>query len=71
MGTSLRSFAVDSLNRQILRAAGVVTVASIVVKLAGMAKEIVVAGAFGRSDAMDAFLAAALIPGLLLNLISE
>ncbi len=63
METSLRSFAADSVNRQILRAAGVVTAAGVVVKLAGMAKEIAVAGAFGRSDVMDAFLAAALIPG--------
>jgi putative peptidoglycan lipid II flippase len=30
-----------------------------------------VAGVYGRSDVMDAFLAAALIPGLLINLISE
>lgn len=71
MGTSLRSFATDGVNRQILRAAGAVTAAGVVVKLAAMMKEIAVAGVFGRSDAMDAFLAAALIPGLLINLISE
>ncbi|HZB88733.1 MAG TPA: lipid II flippase MurJ [Terracidiphilus sp.] len=59
------------MNRQILRAAGAVTAAGVVVKLAAMGKEIVVAGAYGRADAMDAFLAAALIPGLLINLISE
>src|SRR5208282_1214415 len=34
-------------------------------------KEIAVASVFGRSDAMDAFLAAVLIPNLLINLISE
>ncbi len=34
-------------------------------------KEIGVASVYGRSDAMDAFLAAALIPSLLVNLISE
>ena len=34
-------------------------------------KEIAVAGVYGRSDAMDAFLVAALIPSLLVNLISE
>ncbi len=71
MGTSLRNAVTVGMNRQILRAAGAVTAAGIAVKLAGMAKEIVVAGAFGRSDAMDAFLAAVLIPGLLINLISE
>jgi putative peptidoglycan lipid II flippase len=36
-----------------------------------MAKEVAVAGVYGRSDAMDAFLVAALIPGLLVNLIAE
>jgi len=41
------------------------------VKLVATAKEIAVAGVYGRSDAMDAFLAAALVPGLLINLISE
>src|SRR5262249_32694028 len=34
-------------------------------------KEFVVAGIYGRSDAMDAFLAAFLIPNLLVNLIGE
>jgi putative peptidoglycan lipid II flippase len=34
-------------------------------------KEFVVAGVYGRSDAMDAFLAAFLIPNLLVNLIAE
>ena len=54
-----------------LGAALQVSLASVAVKLAASAKEIAVAGIYGRSDAMDAFLAAALIPGLLVNLISE
>lgn len=41
------------------------------VKVVATAKEFVVAGAFGRSDAMDAFLIAFLVPGLLVNLFSE
>jgi len=41
------------------------------VKLVATLKEVSVAGVYGRSDAMDAFLTAALIPGLLINLISE
>ncbi len=57
--------------RRILRAAVSVTAAGVVVKLAAMFKEIVVASVYGRSDAMDAFLAAFLIPGLLINLIAE
>lgn len=60
-----------NVNRSILRAAVTVSAAGVVVKLLATCKEIAVAGVYGRSDAMDAFLAAALIPGLLVNLISE
>jgi putative peptidoglycan lipid II flippase len=60
-----------SINVQILRAAAAVSAAGIFVKLIATIKEMVVADVFGRSDAMDAFLAAALIPNLLINLISE
>ncbi len=60
-----------SVNRSIFRAAVSVGAVGVVVKLAGMLKEIAIAGVYGRSDAMDAFLAAALIPSLLVNLISE
>src|SRR5271157_4677697 len=61
----------SSVNRRIFRAAAVVTAAGILVKIVATFKEFVVAGVYGRSDAMDAFLAAYLIPGLLVNLISE
>jgi putative peptidoglycan lipid II flippase len=60
-----------SVNRRILRAAASVAAAGILVKIVATFKEIAVAGVYGRSDAMDAFLAAALIPSLLINLISE
>jgi putative peptidoglycan lipid II flippase len=60
-----------STNRRIFRAAASVTLAGILVKVVATFKEIAVAGAYGRSDAMDAFLAAMLIPALLVNLISE
>ena len=60
-----------SMQRSILRAVLTVGAAGIAVKLAGLAKEIAVAGVYGRSDGMDAFLAAALVPALLVNLISE
>src|ERR1700757_4377387 len=60
-----------SIDRRILGAAASVFAASAVVKIAAMGKEFVVAGVFGRSDAMDAFLAAFLIPNLLINLIAE
>ncbi len=58
-------------NRTIFRAFVSVSAAAIIVKLVATAKEIGVASVYGRSDAMDAFLAAALIPSLLVNLISE
>lgn len=59
------------LNRAILRAALSVGAAGLIVKAAATFKEVAAAGVFGRSDAMDAFLAAALIPSLLVNLIAE
>jgi len=60
-----------SVNRRIFRAAAAVTLAGVLVKLVATGKEFVVAGVFGRSDAMDAFLIAFLVPGLLVNLFSE
>jgi putative peptidoglycan lipid II flippase len=60
-----------SINRAIFRAAVSVGAAGVIVKLVATLKEVAVASVYGRSDAMDAFLAAALIPGLLVNLISE
>lgn len=60
-----------SINRRIFRAAAIVTIAGVLVKLVATLKEFVVAGAFGRSDAMDAFLIAFVVPGLLVNLFSE
>ena len=60
-----------SIDRRILGAVASVFAASAVVKMAAMGKEFFVAGVFGRSDAMDAFLAAFLIPNLLINLIAE
>jgi putative peptidoglycan lipid II flippase len=59
------------VNRRILRAAIAVTAAGAVVKLVATGKEMFLADIYGRSDAMDAFLAAVLIPSLLINLISE
>src|ERR1700739_1886754 len=59
------------INRRILNAASAITLAVVVVKVVATAKEYAIAGIYGRSDALEAFLAAALIPGLLINLISE
>ena len=59
------------INRRILRAAWLISFATILVKVVAALKEVAVAAVYGRSDAMDAFLAAFLIPNLLINLISE
>ena len=71
MATRTELFQWQDADRRILRAAVATSLAGVVVKLVATAKEFVVAGAFGRTDAMDAFLAAAVIPGLLINLIAE
>src|SRR5579862_7967297 len=59
------------VNRRIFGAAVSVLAATVIVKIVATGKEFVVAGIYGRSDAMDAFLAAFLIPNLLVNLIAE
>ncbi len=56
---------------RVFHAATTVAVFSIAVKVTATAKEFVLAGVYGRSDAMDAYLAAALIPNLLVNLFAE
>ena len=61
----------ESVNRRIFRAAASLTAAGLIVKLVATLKEVALAGVYGRSDAMEAFLAAALIPSLLINLVSE
>jgi hypothetical protein len=53
-----------SFNRAIFHAALSVGAAGIFVKVLATFKEIAVASVYGRSDAMDAFLAAALIPSI-------
>ena len=65
------SLRTSRIHRGILRVFLSVGAAGVLVKLIATAKEIGVASVYGRSDAMDAFLAAALIPTLLVNLISE
>lgn len=65
------SIAHASINRAIARAAASVAAATVLVKLISMTKEIAVAATFGRSDALEAFLAALLLPNLLVNLIAE
>lgn len=60
-----------SFNRRIFRAAAWVSAAGVAVKLVAVGKEMAVARVYGRGDAIEAFFAAALIPALLINLVSE
>ena len=61
----------NGVNRRIFTAATAVTVSMAAVKVVAVFKEFTVASVYGRSDALEAFLLAALIPGLIINLISE
>ena len=57
--------------RRVLHAAAAVAISGVVVKLIATVKEFVLAGVYGRSDAMDAFLIAFMVPNLLINLFAE
>lgn len=58
-----------SHNRNIFAAAVIVGLATVVVKLASLAKELIVASTFGRGDELDAFLIAFLVPAFAINVI--
>ncbi len=59
----------DSTNRKIFRAAITIGLVSTVAKSGAVLKDLVVAHVFGRSDALDAFLIAFLIPSFVLALV--
>src|SRR5438309_2052342 len=59
-----------SANQKIFRAMVVVGACSVVAKLAGTAKELAVAGWFGRSDVLDAFLIAFLVPSFVVGIVA-
>jgi putative peptidoglycan lipid II flippase len=58
-----------STNRKIFRAALIVGAFSIVARAGSTLKELIVAHAFGRSDALDAFLIAFLVPSFVVALV--
>jgi putative peptidoglycan lipid II flippase len=59
-----------SVNRRIFAALVTVGVASLIVSLAGMLKELLVAHRFGRGDDIDAFLLAFLLPSFAVNVLA-
>src|SRR5215510_1743491 len=65
----LKPAEIDSPNRKIFRAALIVGFLTLLVKFGATLKELIVARWFGRSDALDAFLIAFLLPSFLLGLV--
>src|SRR5215470_7551373 len=65
----LKPAGADSTNRRIFRAALVVGALTLLVKCGATVKELIVARWFGRSDALDAFLIAFLLPSFILGLV--
>ncbi len=59
-----------SINRKIFGAALTVGLFTVLVKVMGMGKELVVAQRFGTGDDLDAFLIALLIPSFIINVIA-
>ena len=70
MSTNSQSPESLSANRQIARAAGMVTLAFVLSNLAGLVRQILVANAFGTSAEMEAFNAANRISETLFNLVA-
>lgn len=60
-----------SLNRQIFAAAAIVALGTALVRVATVARELVVAWKFGTDDAVDAFLIALIIPAFIINTVTS
>lgn len=71
MSSAIVSVPKSRVDPRLFSAAASVAISAGLVKLVAVIKESVVAGFYARSDALEAFLVAALIPALLVNLISE
>jgi putative peptidoglycan lipid II flippase len=72
MGIRLPTFVHRALRlpkQQIFRAAFIVGLCTLLVKIGSTLKELIVAGRFGRTDAIDAFLIAYLLPSFVLILV--
>ncbi|MBZ5523432.1 MAG: polysaccharide biosynthesis C-terminal domain-containing protein [Acidobacteriia bacterium] len=64
----LRRSKSESTNRKIFRAALIIGILGLVARGASTVKELIVARAFGRSDALDAFLIAFLLPSFVVGI---
>lgn len=65
-----RGLATGSVNRRIFSAMVVITAATAVVKIAAVAKDVLVARAFGLGDELDAFLIALVVPSFLAGVVA-
>ena len=70
-GSVWRRLTKGSTNRRIMHAAVTIGVLTLLVKLAAVAKELVVGWRFGVSDVLDAYLIAVLIPPIGINIIAN
>jgi putative peptidoglycan lipid II flippase len=59
----------ESINRKIFRAALIVGSFTVVARIGSTVKELVIAKSFGRSDALDAYLIAFLLPSFVVSLV--
>ncbi|MDZ7844032.1 MAG: murein biosynthesis integral membrane protein MurJ [Anaerolineales bacterium] len=70
MSTQISTPKPPSANQQIARAAGLVTLAFIISNLTGLLRQVLLAGTFGTSDAVEAFNAANRVSETLFNLVA-
>lgn len=69
-GKLWKQFTSGSINRQILGAAIVVAICTVLVKVVAFSKESIVAWKFGTNDFVDAFLIATVVPSFIVNVIA-
>ncbi|MEA5571827.1 murein biosynthesis integral membrane protein MurJ [Calothrix sp. UHCC 0171] len=69
-GKLWQQFTKGSINRQILSAAIIVGLCTMLVKVVAFSKESIVAWKFGTNDLVDAFLIASVIPNFIVNVIA-
>ncbi|MCE5335317.1 MAG: polysaccharide biosynthesis C-terminal domain-containing protein [Desulfobacteraceae bacterium] len=67
---SIKTYLDTPVNRKILSATTSIAVTTMIVKLASMWKEMVVADKYGRAADLDAFLLAFIIPSFLINILA-
>jgi putative peptidoglycan lipid II flippase len=70
LGKPWKQLTSGSINRQILSAAIVVALCTLLVKVVAFSKESIIAWKFGTNDLVDAFLIATVIPSFIINVVA-